>query len=159
MQTTKPTSESIKKWKSLYSLYKDRLVPNKKTIVEIIGYLKSKYSVTELEDPRLKSVVTDNVMQNTVFAAELSKGVRPQALVYKIENLGNGKTLYDGQDAIYKGCPIIVGFETQTEYFLVEGSAALWDELFALRGLDENDLKNYYLVAEYVTCLQKAGKL
>ncbi len=38
---------------------------------------------------------------------------------------------------------------------MVEGSSELWNELFAFRGLDEEDLKNYYLVAEYISCLKQ----
>ena len=40
---------------------------------------------------------------------------------------------------------------------MVEGSSRLWDELFVYRGLDLVDLDNFYLVAEYVECLKKAG--
>jgi len=49
--------------------------------------------------------------------------------------------------------------ELNSGYFLVEGSSLLWDELFAFRGLDEEDLKNYYLVAEYVACLRRFDRL
>ena len=40
----------------------------------------------------------------------------------------------------------------------IEG-AVLRGELFAFRGLDEEDLENYYLVAEYVSCLRRFGRL
>lgn len=35
----------------------------------------------------------------------------------------------------------------------------LYDELVAWRGLDEDDLNNYYLVAEYIECLERFGLL
>ena len=60
----------------------------------------------------------------------------------------NGKLLYEKQDNIFKGEDIFVGIEMETGFIHVEGSSLLWDELFAFRGLDTDDLKNIYLVAE-----------
>ena len=42
---------------------------------------------------------------------------------------------------------------------MVEGSSQLWDELFAFRGLDDDDLTDFYLVAEYISCLKKFDTL
>ena len=39
----------------------------------------------------------------------------------------------------------------------MEGSGELYDELIAFRGLDDRDLENFYLVAEYVAAAQKFG--
>ncbi|MPN52317.1 hypothetical protein SDC9_199973 [bioreactor metagenome] len=49
--------------------------------------------------------------------------------------------------------------EIETASFHVEGSSLLWDELFAYRGLDEMDLRNFYMVAEYAACLKRFGML
>ena len=61
-----------------------------------------------------------------------------------------------------KETDIFIGVELETGYFLVEGverstgefcaekTERLYDELVAFRGLDEKDLGNFYLVAEYV---------
>ncbi len=58
------------------------------------------------------------------------------------------------------GSPIYVGMDLITGYFQVEGGCSLlWDQLFAFRGLDAMDLENYYLVAEYIGCLRRFGKL
>jgi len=37
----------------------------------------------------------------------------------------------------------------------VEGSEQIYDDLFAFRGLDEKDLNNVFMVAEYVKCIKK----
>jgi hypothetical protein len=60
---------------------------------------------------------------------------------------------------MFRGRAIIVAVELHSAYFMVEGSSLLWDELFAFRGLDEEDLANYYLVAEYIGCLKRFGLL
>ena len=35
----------------------------------------------------------------------------------------------------------------------------LWDEMYAFRGLDEEDLKNYVRVAQYILALKRFGLL
>ncbi|MGE5473906.1 MAG: hypothetical protein ACM3UU_06760 [Ignavibacteriales bacterium] len=153
------TSEMIKEWKVIYDEYKARLYPNKKAALEIIEYLKKKYPVTEQPQEELKQVVLDNVMQNECYSNKLLDGKVPVAKVFYIENSGAGQPLYEKQDVVFKGCKIIIGVELETAYFMVEGNSMLWDELFAFRGLDEDDLNNFYLVAEYITCLKKFGML
>jgi len=76
-----------------------------------------------------------------------------------IENSGKGSYLYETLDEIFSGIDIIVGIDLVTAFFLVEGSSRLWDELFEFRGLDSEDLKNYYHVVEYVACAEKCGTL
>lgn len=153
------TSEMVEAWKAIYNEYKAQLYPNRKTALEIIEYLKKKYPVTEQPKKELKQVVVDNVMQNECYSNKLLDGKTPVAKVFYIENAGAGKTLYEKQDDVFKGCKIIIGVEFETSYFMVEGSSLLWDELFAFSGLDEDDLNNFYLVAEYITCLKKFNML
>lgn len=40
----------------------------------------------------------------------------------------------------------------------VEGSSYLYNELIAFSGLDEQDIKNYFLVAQYIKCKEKFKK-
>jgi hypothetical protein len=82
-------------------------------------------------------------------------GTTPEVSGFIIENTGTGKHLYETQDEMFRGRAIIGAVELHSAYFMVEGSSLLWDELFAFRGLDEEDLGNYYLVAEYVDCLRR----
>ncbi|MBC3898897.1 hypothetical protein GH811_04625 [Acetobacterium malicum] len=53
----------------------------------------------------------------------------------------------------------MVGLEHETAFVMVEGSSDLADELVAFAGLDAADLNNYYLVANYIACLEKFGLL
>ena len=74
-------------------------------------------------------------------------------------NESTARQLYLEQDQVFKGLPIIAGIELETGFFHIEGSSALWDQLFAFRGLDETDLKNFYLVAEYINCIKRFDRL
>jgi len=149
----------VKAWKETYEEYRSRLSPNKKTGLELVTYLTQKYSVTELNEDTLKQVVVDNIILNKGNATKLSEGKVPAPKVFLIENTGAGTHLYENQDQVFTGIKIIVGIDLETAYFIVEGSGLLWDELFAFRGLDEDDLHNFYLVAEYIACVQKFGML
>ena len=42
---------------------------------------------------------------------------------------------------------------------MVQGSTLLWDELCAFQGLDERDLQNYVITAQYIRALERVGKL
>lgn len=155
MLTREVTPEMVLAWKVTFDQYRPQLRQNKKTGLELIAYLQQKYPITELNDERLKQVVVDNVLSNGIHANKVPVGKTPLAKGFIIGDTGAGKYLYEKQDALYAGMKIIVGVELGSGYFLVEGSSLLWDELFAFRGLDDVDLTNYYLVAEYISCLKK----
>ncbi len=152
-----PTPEMVRTWRETYDTYRPKLNPNNKPIQDVIAYLKQNYPVRERTEKELLQVVTENVTLNEYSAHKIPPGKTPFPHVFQIENNGKGKSLYENQDQICKGCTIIVGFELESGYFMVEGSSRLWDELFVYRGLDEDDLNNYYLVAEYVACILKSG--
>jgi hypothetical protein len=149
------TPEMIERWKAIWAEFKPRLKPNRKPASDLITYLVSKYPVKEVADEKLKQVVIDNLLSNKCLAEKLPAGKHPVAVCFYIEDTGPGKLLYAGQDKIFSGLTIFVGVELETGFFLVEGSSELWDELFAYQGLDEKDLDNFYLVAEYIACLRK----
>jgi hypothetical protein len=157
MQESSP--EMVKAWKAIYEEYRNRLSPNKKTGLEVVTYLTQKYSVTELNEDTKKQVVVDNIILNECHATKLPEGKGPTPKIFLIENTGEGIHLYENQDEVFTGIKIIVGVDLETAYFMVEGSSLLWDELFAFRGLDKDDLNNFYLVAEYIACVQKFGML
>jgi len=155
MLTREVTPELISAWKAVFDQYRHQLHPNKKTGAEIRAYLQQKYPITEQNDTSLHQVVLDNVLANQCHASKLPYGTTPCTNVFFIDDMGAGSTLYEHQDEIFKGIQILVGLELTTAFFMVEGSSLLWDELFAFRGLDAEDLTNYYLVAEYIACLKK----
>jgi hypothetical protein len=153
------TSKMLKKWKHIHEEYKEQLLPNRKNAMEVIAYLKSKYPVIEIEDDKWKQVVIANVINNICFAEKLPIGKRPHALVFKIPNEKTAQVLYQKQEQIFKGQEIFIGIELETAFIHVEGNDFLYDELFVFRGLDEKDLDNFFLVAEYITNLKEFGIL
>nr|WP_319375906.1 hypothetical protein [uncultured Methanoregula sp.] len=153
------TPEMVQAWKETSDKYRPLLSPNKKTGPEIIAYLQQQYPVTEPAGDTIKRVVLANLLQNDYSAGKLPAGKTPVARGFCIGDCGAGNDLYENQDAIFKGKPIIVGVELESAFFIVEGSSRLWDELFAFRGLDDEDLTNFYLVAEYISCLERFGML
>ena len=80
-------------------------------------------------------------------------------IVFRVLNEEKGKKLYEEQEEVFENCPIIIGMEFETGCIFVEGSSELADEITAFQGLDEDDLNNYYLVANYIRCLKKYGFL
>lgn len=159
MLMQKPTPEMIEMWKEVWNDFKDKLRPNRKTGIEVVEYLKNKYSLEELHDDNAKQVVINNVLYNKPYADKLPVGAEPSAVTFIVVNEDNGKLLYENQDEIYKGNNIFVGVELETGFFCVEGSSHLCDELYAFRGLDKKDIQNYFCVAEYISCLKKFGLL
>ncbi len=153
------TPEMAAEWKSVFNEYKGLLRPNRKKAADLIEYLEGKYQLVELEDERWKQVVADNVLLNGFDAGKLSAGKKVAPKVFRVENTGRARTLYLQQDEIFKGMEIIAGIDMETGFFHIEGSSMLWDELFAFRGLDKDDLSNYYLVAEYIACLKRFDML
>lgn len=159
MLTRKVTPELVREWKETAAEYRPLLHPNRRTGHEILAYLTGKYPVQEITSPSLSEVISDNLLLNEANAKKLPAGKEPEAIGFFIEKTGAGKELYENQDEVFSGVPIIAGIELNSAYFIVEGSSILWDDLFAFRGLDEDDLANYYLVAEYVACLRRFGQL
>jgi hypothetical protein len=153
------TSQTAEKWKAVWNEYKDRLRPNRKSGAEVAEYLAGKYPLIELHDDESKKAVTDNVLGNKPSADKLPPGASPSPAAFIVENRGAGEALYEDQDEVFKGISIFVGIDLESGCFFVEGSGLLWDELYAFQGLDEDDIQNYYCVAEYVTCLKRFGVL
>lgn len=159
MLTEAPTPEMMEDWKELYRQYSPLLTPNRKPAWELIDYLKEHYPLTEIWDEEWVSVVEDNVLYNEPYRDKIPEGKLMAARVFSVRNEGAGAELYRRQDEVFAGVGIAAGFELASGFFLVEGSSLLWDELTAFQGLDEADLQNFYLVAEYVSCLKRIGKL
>ncbi len=149
-----PPKEMIEEWKEIYNKYRDKIQPNKKDGIDVIKYLENHYSVTELQNNELEEVVSFNIQNNEFYANKLNKE-NPIIRVFKINNIGNGKELYNKQEKVFNGVTIIVGVELKTSFIFVEGSDYLYDELTAFVGLDEEDIKNYFLVSQYIKCKEK----
>jgi len=152
MLTRQATPEMIKEWKSVWEQNRAFLRPNRRTGKELAEYLQKAYPAVPVDEERARRAVIGNVLGNACFLEKLPAGKAPAAVVFRIARTGTGIALYERQDEEFSGMDILVGIELETGYFLAEGSSLLWDELFFWRGLDEKDLENYYLVAEYVAC-------
>jgi len=83
-------------------------------------------------------------MDNEYLNSKLPQDQKPQIVTFNWDN---------GEDIVNIGIDLVTGF------YYVDDDENLWDELCAFRGLDEEDLKNFYCVAEYVNCLKKFNRL
>lgn len=135
MLTKEATPELIKEWQKIYHNHIDNLVPNRKNGFEIDEYFRKNYSFVSVNDKNAQETVIQNIINNESFKEKLSAGVKPKPMTYTIRDSN-----------------IFVGIDLISGYFYVEGSEEVYDDLFAYRGLDESDLKNFYLVAEYIRC-------
>ncbi len=155
MLCIEPTPETLGEWRHIHQKYRSRLSPNRKSGAELIAFLQSRYVLTEFEDPYASSIVSDNITENPHSAAKLPEGTLPRPRTFWLENAGAG-TKFFTDDPIYRDqTRIFVGIDEVTGEFHIEMSHLLWDELFAFRGLDADDLENCYLVAEYIACREK----
>lgn len=150
MLMQEPTEKMIKEWQDIYNKNKDNLKPNKKGGLEIVEYLKENHSVVEVENSELEKVVYDNIVLNEYSNKKLC-GKAPVIKLFEVTD----KNLYEKQDNVFKGIKIVVGVELNTSYIFVEGSSYLYDELMAFTGLDDKDITNYFLVAQYIKCKEK----
>ena len=103
-----PTKENEKEWKRIYNQYKDKIQPNKKDGADIIKYLKNNYSIAEFQSDKLEKVVVNNIRNNKFYSNKLNDS-NPIIRVFKVNNIGKGKDLYNKQDKEFNGIPIIVG--------------------------------------------------
>lgn len=140
MLTSEPTIEMVQKWKLIYNENRNRLTPNRKSGAELNDYFCHKYCFKKFECLTFSDVVKFNIMENEPNREKLPQGVAPQIVTYR-----------------EKGSSILVGIDLVTGFFHVEGKdinrvAEIYDDLFLFRGLDDKDLKNYFLVAQYIQC-------
>ena len=141
MLTTEPTIEMIQEWKCIYNENRDKLNPKRKSGAEINDYFCNKYRFEKLDSLSFHDVVEFNIMKNESNREKLPKGAVPQIVAYKA-----------------KDSSVLVGIDLVTGFFHIEGKdinrvAEIYDDLFLFRGLDETDIKNYFLVAQYIQCL------
>ena len=160
MITKAPTIEMLEEWKTVWMQYKDKLKPNRKSGIELLGYLQNKYILTEINEKEATDSIIYNVTMNKPNAEKLPVGITPIPRAFFLENVGNGEILYldENKDPIdiWGGdiTRIFVGIDEVTGFFMVEGSTMLWDEMCVFRGIDEKDLKNIALVSEYINSLK-----
>ncbi len=141
-----PDKETIMAWKELCdNTDNTKKFPIKKSWGEILNYLKSHYSIVEVEKDELKDKIFNYMCKNSFYVSKIEdKGFEVRC--YKIENIGKGKVLYKLQREIFGNTEIIIGIEVGTSVIDVEGSIELYDELTDYIGYDEVDVRNYILM-------------
>lgn len=168
MITQPVTGETLAEWKALWTKNKGRLRPNRKTGAQVLEYLRRNYSLTEISDPEALAVVAGNVTDNEYLREKLPAGAAPIPRAFYLNDAGQGRKFYhtvrqSGEQGDASG-RIFVGVDLSSGYFHVESSdpqrsALLWDELCAFQGVDEKDLQNYVITAQYLLALERFGKL
>lgn len=165
MITQAPSTKQLEEWKSTWLQYKERIQPNRKTGLELLEYLQSQYSLTEIFDADALDAIRYAVTMNEQRTEKLPKGTAPIPRAFYLNNSGQGKKFYLSENKddpkIWGGdiTRIFVGIDLSSGFYLVEGSTMLWDELCCFQGIDAKDLQNYVTVAQYVNALQRFGQM
>lgn len=165
MITQKPTSEMLTEWKNTFEQHKDLLQPNRKSGTDLLKYLQSNYFLTEITDKKVLTVISENVSRNKIYTEKLPAGQLPLPKAFYLENMGSGHKFYFSTNKHHPDLwggeitRIFVGVDLCSGFYMVEGSTMLWDELRAFQGVDEKDLENYVVVADYISALKRFGKL
>ena len=164
MITQRPTEEMIAQWKAVWRENKDRLSLNRKTGVQVLEYLQKRYPLTELSDPEALKAIACDVTMNEYWAEKLPAGTAPSPRAFYLENEGAGRRFYlpENRDdpELWGGSVerIFVGVDLASGFYMVEGSTLLWDELRAFQGLDEKDLQNFVMVAQYLEAQERMNR-
>lgn len=140
MLTIEPTSEMLAEWKRIFEIHHSEINPNRKSGLEVDQYFRGKYVHQIFNDAAFQKVVALNITENEFYRNKLPKDVLPNIQSYKTGNVLVGIDLCTGE------------FYIESEN--IEEVVPIHDDLFAYRGLDEEDLKNIFLVAEYVKLTQ-----
>ena len=130
------THEKIAEMKRLYEAYRTVLCPNRKTGAEVDEYLRNKYPCLPYADRAFRNIVAADIMENEHFRAKLQDDTHTDIRSYRIGDILIGIDLISGE------------FHIEAED--MANAAHIYDDLFVFRGLDEDDLKNFVLVGEYV---------
>lgn len=149
------TRESLAQWKKIYDAERPSLTPNKKDAKAVLAILKQKYTMQPFPDKGFAQVVKGNILENPYYASKAPKGAKLKPEAYSILQDSLSQILFDERDAVYGDVPILLAIEPVSNFIYVEGSNILADEVTALHGLDEKDLENVYLTANYIACTKR----
>ena len=136
MLTTEPTIEMLQEWKRLHEQYRPSLSPNRRSGAQVDLYFREKYPHTALDSAELHEMITAEILENPHHAEKLPQDVTPDVRCYRTED-------------------VLVCIDLVTGHIHVESediakAERIYDALFIYRGLDEKDLDNAFLTAEYV---------
>ena len=141
MLTREPTVEMIAQWKEIFQKHRSALMPNRKTGAEVDRYFREKYPYQAFDNAAFREIASLNITDNDHFKCKLPNDTLPNIQSYQTGNVLVAIDLCTGE------------FHIESEN--VEEVIPIHDDLFVYRGLDAEDLKNFFLVAEYVTLLHQ----
>lgn len=130
-----PTKEMIEEWKAIFDQVRGTLRPNRKSGEEVDRYFREIYPWKEYTSPEFRQMLKTGILENEHTIKKLH-GLRPDIRTYLVEDVLIGIDLISGE------------FHVESEDF--DRMQEIYDDLFAFRGLDEEDLENFFLVAQYV---------
>ena len=141
MLTMEPTKEMIAEWKQIFEMYRSSLVPNRKSGDKVDQYFREKYPHQIFDNAEFREIVSLNITENDFFRRKLPQNTLPNIQSYKTGNVLVGIDLCTGE------------FHIESEN--IEEVIPIHDDLFTYRGLDAEDINNFFLVAEYVKLTQR----
>ena len=133
----------IENWKRIYQENRERLKPNRKSGIEIDEYFRGKYKPEPFHSEKFKEIVRENIMLNERLRNKLPKGKLPDIICYLVEN-----------QAVMVGIDLVTG-HIHVECDDIPKMEEVYDDLFVFKGLDEEDLRNFILVAQYIQCSEQ----
>lgn len=158
MITSRPTRAQLERWKKLWEQHRGDIEPCRKTGQQLIDYLLAMYDTEEIHDSVLYGAICGNITENPHFSHKLPDGEQPQPRMFAVGDSGSGARLYSRRSRREAQAKhILVGVDTVSGCYHVEGSELLWDELCAYQGVDSADLENYVCTAMYVLCRERRG--
>ena len=145
MLTTEPTSEMIAEWKRIFEIYHSSLIPNRKSGNEVDQYFRKKYAYQLFDNAEFREIASLNIIENDYFKSKLPKNTLPNIQSYQTGD-------------------VLVAIDLSTGEFHIESEnteevISIHDDLFAYRGLDAEDINNFFLVAEYIKLTQRKNKI
>lgn len=142
MLTEKISREMIDEYKKIYEKHRSELESNRKSGMEIDKYFTSKYEPAVFDAYEFRKMISDCIFENEHIREKLPNDSKPQVVSYILD------------ESVFVGIDLITGyFHVESED--LEKMKLIHDDLFVFRGLDDMDLENYFLVAQYVLLKSK----
>lgn len=141
MLTTEPTQELLKEWKRIFESHRATMHPNRKLGAEVDAYFRVHYPYQPFDSEEFRDMVATEIMENDFLREKLPVGVLPDVKCYTVGDILVGIDVISGE------------FHIESEN--IDKVISLHDDLFVYRGLDENDLNNIFLTAEYIKLTEK----
>lgn len=141
MLTDEATPEMIAEWKQLFENHHADMHSNRKNGTEVDAYFRRKYPYHVFDSEKFCKVVELNITKNDSLREKLPEGYLPDIRSYSVDGVLVGIDLTSGE------------FHIESED--IEKVIPIHDDLFVYRGLDNEDLKNFFLVAQYVKLTER----